>query len=100
MTDVYIKPASIEIEGETVTALVRDPQTLIPLAEAGEWKAMSQYWARRLRDRDVVAADPNAGTEQASAPPAAAPMHFAVCATCATPEACSNAARCVTAPLA
>jgi hypothetical protein len=99
MTNIYIKPAPIEIEGETVIALVRDPQTLIPLAEGGEWKTKSQYWARRLRDRDVVEADPTASALVAADAPAA-PAAFAVCANCVTPDACGSAARCVKAPLA
>jgi hypothetical protein len=100
MTDIFIKPASIEIEGETVTALVRDPQTFIPLDPAGEWKTKSQYWVRRLRDHDVVAADPAATSAPAPADAPVAPAAFAVCANCVTPDACGGAARCVKAPLA
>jgi hypothetical protein len=99
MTNIFIKPGVIEIEGEAVTALVRDPQTLIPLAVGGEWKTKSQYWTRRLRDRDVVEADPTvAARAPADAP--VAPAAFAVCANCVTPDACTAAARCVKAPLA
>jgi len=105
MTDIFIKPASIEIEGEIVTALVRDPQTMIPLDPRGEWKTKSQYWTRRLRDGDAVEADPTAGTEHVPAdapsePVPETPAAFAVCANCVTPEACTAAERCVKAPLA
>jgi hypothetical protein len=99
MTNIFIKPGVIEIEGEAVIALVRDPQTLIPLAANGEWKTKSQYWTRRLRDRDVVEADPTASAPVAADAPAA-PAAFAVCANCVTPEACTAAVRCVKAPLA
>lgn len=34
--------------------LVRDPQTLQKLAEAGERKPRDSYWLRRLRDGDVL----------------------------------------------
>jgi hypothetical protein len=100
MTDIYLKPAPIEIEGETVIALVRDPLTFIPLDPNGEWKTMSQYWARRLRDRDVERADPVVTSAHAPADAPAAPAAFAVCANCVTPDACSNAGRCARAPLA
>jgi hypothetical protein len=33
---------------------VRDPETLKVLDEAGEEKALSSYWLRRLRDGDVI----------------------------------------------
>jgi hypothetical protein len=99
MSNVFIKPSVIEIEGEQVVALVRDPETGIPLDANGEWKPMSQFWARRLRDRDVVAADADAGTERKADTSPAAPVPFAVCANCVTPEACANSTRCVKAPL-
>lgn len=35
-------------------AVVRDPETMQPLAEAGEHKPLSTFWRRRLRDGDVV----------------------------------------------
>lgn len=85
MSNIFIKPATIEIEGEAVIAFVRDPETGIPLAHEGEWKSRSQYWTRRIRDRDVILAQ--------------APAAFAPCGNCATPEACANAVRCVKAPL-
>lgn len=99
MTDVFIKPASIVIEGETVIALVRDPQTLAPLAASGEWKTMSQYWARRLRDHDVERAEPATSAAPVVAA-SSAPVAFAVCVNCVTPEACGNASRCARAPIA
>lgn len=104
MSNIFIKPATIEIEGEAVIAFVRDPETGIPLAHEGEWKSRSQYWTRRIRDHDVVETNPDVGTVLAggdapSAPVAQAPAPFAPCGNCATPEACVNAARCVKAPL-
>ncbi len=98
MSNVFIKPASIVIEGEQRLALVRDPETLIPLAEAGEWKRRSQFWLRRLRDKDVIEADPAA--PPASVPDESAPIGFAPCEACVTPGSCASAWRCVKAPIA
>ena len=33
--------------------IVRDPRTLVPLAEEGEWKPKSTYWLRRIRFKDA-----------------------------------------------
>ena len=96
MSNIFIKPASIEIEGEHVVALVRDPETGKPLDPHGEWKAKSQFWNRRLRDGDVI--EVSASIEPA---PAFEPAwRFGPCEACVTPEACEKAARCVKAPIA
>jgi hypothetical protein len=66
--NIFIKP--VQIEGKP--AVVPDPETHLPLKAEGEWKPLSMYWARRLRDVDVVKADPPAekpATAKAPAPP-------------------------------
>ncbi|WP_022722947.1 DUF2635 domain-containing protein [Rhodopseudomonas sp. B29] len=93
MSNMFIKPATIEIEGNAVVALVRDPISLAPLAEAGEWKPASQFWLRRVRDRDVIKTEP-------AAVASAAPVAFTPCDACAVPADCIAAARCVKAPIA
>jgi hypothetical protein len=96
MSNMFIKPASIEIEGVPTLALVRDPDTRAPLATEGEWKPRSQFWNRRLRDGDVIPAEP---TAVAASPAAADAPAFATCETCAVPDACAAAGRCVKAPV-
>lgn len=97
MANIYLKPSMIEIEGETVLALVPDPDKgFAPLSRDGEWKPRSQYWIRRMREGGVVEVDPNVQT----APAPVEPITFATCGPCVTPEACVAAARCVKAPLA
>lgn len=55
MTNVFLKPAMIRNEaGEDVAAIVRDPETMVPLDAGGEWKALSPFWTRRKRDGDVI----------------------------------------------
>lgn len=93
MSNMFIKPASIEIEGVPTLALVRDPDTSAPLAADGEWKPRSQFWNRRLRDGDVIPAEPTAVAASPAAPA------FATCETCAVPDACAAAVRCVKAPV-
>lgn len=39
---------------------VRDPETMRPLAKAGETKPRNAYWLRRLRDGDIEIASPDA----------------------------------------
>lgn len=51
MTNAFLKPA--QLAGDEV-ALVRDPETMIPLAAAGEWKTISPFWTRRIRDKEVI----------------------------------------------
>ncbi|MFZ5715758.1 MAG: DUF2635 domain-containing protein [Bradyrhizobium sp.] len=104
MSNVFIKPALITIEGEEVIALVRDPESGEPLKTEGEWKPRSQFWARRIRDRDVIQAEPAAPAAEPVAEPVvdavAAPAQFAPCAACVTADACTSAERCVKAPIA
>jgi hypothetical protein len=61
MTNIFVKPAAADM-------LVRDPVSLKPLDAKGEWKPRTQFWSRRLRDKDVVEAEPPAQ----DAPPATA----------------------------
>ncbi|WP_410052827.1 DUF2635 domain-containing protein [Bradyrhizobium sp. SZCCHNRI1058] len=68
MDNIFLKPAPVAADG---VVRVRDPQTGVPLAASGEWKARSQYWTRRLRDGDVIEvqqaeAEPTAATSAAS----------------------------------
>jgi hypothetical protein len=56
MSNRFLKPG-IASDGET-TLLVRDPLSRIPLAAGGEWKSLSIFWSRRLRDGDVIDATP------------------------------------------
>ncbi|WP_410051527.1 DUF2635 domain-containing protein [Bradyrhizobium sp. SZCCHNR2035] len=51
MGNIFLKPAPLAADG---VVRVRDPQTGVPLAANGEWKARSQYWTRRIRDGDVI----------------------------------------------
>jgi len=48
---LYLKPAPGRV--------VRDPVTMEPLAEAGEYKPRTAYWLRRLKEGDVVAGTPS-----------------------------------------
>lgn len=68
MPEFFVKPAR-DAAGKPL--LVRDPATLQPLAEAGEWKPKFGYWARRVLDHDVIEAEPPA--PDAPAAPAPAP---------------------------
>lgn len=63
MANKFLKPAAIKIDGVEMAALVRDPETMQPLNEAGEWKTMSPFWTRRIRDKEVIDA-----TAEAAAP--------------------------------
>jgi hypothetical protein len=47
---IFIKPAG--------GLLVRDPQTMQPLAAEGEHKPRTSYWLRRLASGAVVEANP------------------------------------------
>lgn len=55
MKNVFVQPARTA-GGEPL--LVRDPTSRIPLDLGGEWKALTPFWIRRLRDGDVVEATP------------------------------------------
>lgn len=50
MTNAFLKPSIIDGE----IALVRDPETMVPLADEGEWKTISPFWTRRIRDAEVI----------------------------------------------
>lgn len=65
MDNVFVKPAQ-------AGAVVPDPDTHLPLNAEGEWKLHSLYWERRIRDVDVVIAEPpkeKPATAKAPAPP-------------------------------
>ena len=57
---MYVKPA--------LGLSIRDPDLLDLLPEAGRLVPDSDYWLRRVRDRDVVLADPPAEAEEAAPP--------------------------------
>lgn len=63
MKNAFLKPSIID----GVIALVRDPETMVPLAEEGEWKAISPFWTRRIRDKEVI--DATASVNAAPAKP-------------------------------
>ena len=68
MDRMFVKPAA----GLTV----RHPRTHRLMPADGEWVDRDGFWQRRLRDKDVVAADPPAPAEPASGsepPPDPAP---------------------------
>ncbi|HHY9105246.1 TPA: DUF2635 domain-containing protein [Escherichia coli] len=74
MKTIFIKPAP--------GRLIRDPDTMCPLAQEGEEKPFTPFWCRRLDDGDViqaekaaeaapvVSADASAATEKPVAQPA------------------------------
>ncbi len=64
MANVFVKPSVVD--GKPV--LVRDPVSKKPLAAGGEWKTGTQFWRRRIRDKDVV----DATAEHTEAKPAPA----------------------------
>lgn len=55
MDNVFLKPA-LDADGNAM--VVPDPETHRPLKAEGEWKPMSTYWARRIRDLDAIPSDP------------------------------------------
>ncbi|EAA0861795.1 DUF2635 domain-containing protein [Escherichia coli] len=59
MTTIFIKPAP--------GCLIRDPDTMKPLAQEGEEKTFTPFWCRRLNDGDVIVVE-----KAAEAAPAAA----------------------------
>ncbi|EJH1128913.1 DUF2635 domain-containing protein [Escherichia coli] len=59
MTTIFIKPAP--------GCLIRDPDTMKPLAQEGEEKPFTPFWCRRLNDGDVIVVE-----KVAEAAPAAA----------------------------
>ncbi|NEW96642.1 DUF2635 domain-containing protein [Rhodopseudomonas sp. BR0G17] len=56
MQNFFIKPRTID----GAPALVRDPLSGLPLDPAGDHKPRSPFWIRRLRDGDVIEAQPAA----------------------------------------
>lgn len=55
MENVFLKPAR---DDDGSPMVVPDEMTHAPLAADGEWKPLTSYWARRIRDQDVTRADP------------------------------------------
>lgn len=47
----FIKPTSEKVK-------VRCPRSFEHLKAEGEWKPRNSYWLRRVRDQDVVEAEP------------------------------------------
>jgi hypothetical protein len=70
MANVFVRPAMIELAGVETLALVRDPVTFRPLKAEGENKPKTQFWLRRIRDRDVIEGKPDAPSPSAPTPPA------------------------------
>jgi hypothetical protein len=89
MQTVYVRPAT-NADGNSM--LVRQPDRgWMPLPPDGEWVLLDEYWARRLRDGDVVEAEPPFAEDKAPAPsalPEPAPTE-----SNPTPESPSDAAR-------
>ena len=56
---MYVKP--------TQGLSIRDPDLLDLLPESGRLVPDSDYWLRRVRDKDVVLADPPAKAEETAA---------------------------------
>jgi hypothetical protein len=59
MEKLFLKPAK-------TGSIVRDPRTMIPLSQDGEWKPRDSYWLRRLHFADAIETTPpsaTAGTE-------------------------------------
>ncbi|EHE8224316.1 DUF2635 domain-containing protein [Escherichia coli] len=59
MTTIFIKPAP--------GCLIRDPDTMKPLAQEGEEKPFTPFWCRRLNDGDVIVVEKAAEAEPAAA---------------------------------
>jgi hypothetical protein len=71
MQTVYVRPAE-DADGRPL--LVRQPDRgWMPLPPEGEWVLLDEYWARRLRDRDVSEAEPPPPPDQTERPVTAAP---------------------------
>ena len=73
---MFVKPAA-HPENPDASRTVRVPHTHAQLADEGEHVPENAFWLRRLRQADVVLADPPTPTEptpaQAAEPPAAEP---------------------------
>jgi hypothetical protein len=69
MQNIFLKPV---LDGAGKPMLVRDPMTRKRLDPNGEWKPRTQFWARRVLQRDVIEGTPEADAAGApSSPPAA-----------------------------
>jgi len=64
---MYVKPA----QGLSI----RDPDLLDLLPESGRLVPDSDYWLRRVRDEDVVLADPPSEATESAVPAANAEEH-------------------------
>lgn len=61
MTQAYVTP---RLMGDGTVALVRQPsRNWLPLPAEGGWVQLDEYWCRRLRDGDVLEAEPPAQPE-------------------------------------
>jgi hypothetical protein len=74
MDNLFVRPAPLLEDGKPVadgrTVLLRDPQSLKPLAAAGEWKTKNQFWLQRIREGDVIDDTAKQSAAQAVAPAA------------------------------
>lgn len=61
MSTIFIKPNT------NITVPLREHPTDRPLPPEGDWRPQSQFWLRRLRDKDVVEATPPAAQGGAAA---------------------------------
>lgn len=67
MTQAYVIPRPL---GDGKVALVRQPsRNWLPLPAEGGWVQLDEYWSRRLRDGDVLEAEPPEQAEDDPAPP-------------------------------
>ena len=55
MQEVFLKPAC---DGQGNAMVVPDEITHRPLKPEGEWKPMTMYWTRRIRDLDAIPSEP------------------------------------------
>jgi len=69
---IFLKP---------LKAVIRDPKTRAILPAEGAWKKKSSYWARRLRDGDVVEAKPARPVQAKSTAPDKQPKTITTKAT-------------------
>jgi hypothetical protein len=90
MQTVYVRPAT---NADSKLMLVRQPDRgWMPLPPDGEWVLLDEYWARRLRDGDVVEAEPPPVEDDASAPALSALPEPAPTESNSPPESPSDAA--------
>lgn len=85
METVYVWP---RLQGDGTPALVRMPERAwAPLPPEGATVPLDEYWARRLRDGDVLDADPSPPAPDAASaePPKPAPAAKAAPSTTKEP---------------